>query len=82
MSMKYSETESLRALQFVFAQKQNERVADKQAEGKDGWDREGNISHLEKRLRERVGGDLKDIYNLIDIANICMFLWNFRRRGK
>jgi hypothetical protein len=76
------EVKELRALQFKFSRKQHDRILDKMAEGKSGWDNPIVKKLLIKRLQERVNGkDLLEPYNLIDIANICMFLWNLGDNG-
>ena len=54
----------------------------KQNLGYSGWNRKTMRSIIGKKLREHIKKGFKDQDNIIDIANLLMFLWHQREVDK
>jgi hypothetical protein len=64
----------------VFGRHQVEKLKMKMREGYTGWDSPNSVEAMEVSLQQHVDKGFVDPENLVDIANLAMFLWNLRGR--
>lgn len=77
IAQSYEERDLARLVE-LFGLQQMGKLREKLAAGYEGWSEAENAAAMHNRLQRHVDKGFEDPDNLIDIANMAMFLWNLQ----